>query len=129
MYVKGHSPLEMNVSRYEDSYGENIDILSLRLSFLSISFVGLLFSLYNVKNLHCKKIRRFHGIIPGIRLPVLLPLFLRAFTCRTFLEIMIWLTDSTRKYLCRIIGLYDKITIMSFTTVLCPIPENIYGRL
>ena len=31
-----------------------------------------------------KKIRRFYGKIPGISLPVLLPLFLRAFTCRTF---------------------------------------------
>ena len=28
---------------------------------------------------HCKKIRRFYGKIPGIWLPVLLPLFLRAF--------------------------------------------------
>ena len=37
-----------------------------------------------------KKIRSFYGKIPGIRLPVLLPLFLRAFTCRTFLEIKIW---------------------------------------
>ena len=39
------------------------------------------------------------------------------------------LTDSTRKYLCRVVGLYDKNTIMSFTTVPCLIPENIYGRL
>ena len=42
------------------------------------------------------------------------------------------LTDSTRKYLCRIVhvGLYDKKnTIMSFATVLCLIPENVYGRL
>ena len=37
-----------------------------------------------------KKIRRFYGKIPGIWLLVLLPLFLRAFTCRTFLEIKIW---------------------------------------
>ena len=37
-----------------------------------------------------KKIRRFYGKIPGSWLPVLLPLFLRAFTCRTFLEIKIW---------------------------------------
>ena len=34
------------------------------------------------------------------------------------------LTDSTRKYLCKIVGLYDKKTIMSFATVLCLIPEN-----
>ena len=81
-----------------------------------------------------KKIRRFYGKIPGIWLPVLLLLFLRAFTCRTFLEIKIWrvmLTDHTRKYLCRIVGLYDKkkTTIMSFATVLCLIPVNVYGRL
>ena len=37
-----------------------------------------------------KKIRRCYGKIPGIWLPVLLPLFLRAFTCRTFLEIKVW---------------------------------------
>ena len=43
-----------------------------------------------VRNEHCKKIRRFYGKIPGIWLPVLLPLFLRAFTCRTYLEIKIW---------------------------------------
>ena len=36
------------------------------------------------------KIRRFYGKIPGIWLPDHLPLFLRAFTCRTFLEIKIW---------------------------------------
>ena len=40
--------------------------------------------------LHCKKIRRFYGKISGIWLPVLLPLFLRAFTCRILLEIKIW---------------------------------------
>ena len=40
--------------------------------------------------LHFKKIRRFYGKIPGIWLPVLLPLFLRGFTSRTFLEIKIW---------------------------------------
>ena len=39
---------------------------------------------------HCKSIRRFYGKIPGIWLPVLLPLFLRAFASRTFLEIKIW---------------------------------------
>ena len=38
-----------------------------------------------------KKISRFYGEIPGIWLPVLLPLFLRAFICRIFLEIKIWL--------------------------------------
>ena len=42
------------------------------------------------------------------------------------------LTDSTRKYLCRIVGLYDekknkKKTIMYFATHLCLIPENVYG--
>ena len=37
-----------------------------------------------------KKSVDFYGKIPGIWLPVLLPLFLRAFTCRTFLEIKIW---------------------------------------
>ena len=45
---------------------------------------------------------------------------------------MVMLTDSTRKYLCRIVGLYDKKKkkiIMSFATVLCLIPENLYGRL
>ena len=40
------------------------------------------------------------------------------------------LTDSTREYLRRIVGLYDKtkkIIIMSFATVLCLIPENVFG--
>ena len=37
------------------------------------------------------------------------------------------LTDSTRKYLCRLVGLYEK--NMSFATVLCLIPENVYGGL
>ena len=36
------------------------------------------------ERLHCIKIRSFYGKIPCIWLPVLLPLFLRAFTCRTF---------------------------------------------
>ena len=35
------------------------------------------------------------------------------------------LTDSTRKYLCRIVGLYDKKPIMSLATVLCLSPENV----
>ena len=39
------------------------------------------------------------------------------------------LTDSTRKYLRRIVGLYDKKKIMSFATVLCLVPENVYGCL
>ena len=39
------------------------------------------------------------------------------------------LTDSTRKYLCRIVGLYDKKTVMSFATVPSLIPEIVYGRL
>ena len=40
------------------------------------------------------------------------------------------LTDSTRKCLRRIVGLYEKKkkTIMSFATGLCLIPENVYGR-
>ena len=37
-----------------------------------------------------KIIRRFYGKTSGIWLPVLLPLFLWAFTYRTFLEIKIW---------------------------------------
>ena len=38
------------------------------------------------------------------------------------------LTDSTRKYLSRIVGLYDtKKTIMSFATVLCLIPKKFTG--
>ena len=44
------------------------------------------------------KIRRFYGKIPGIWLPVHLPLFLRAFTCRTFLEIKIWQGYVNRQY-------------------------------
>ena len=31
--------------------------------------------------LHCKNLRRFYGKMPGIWLPVLLPLLLRASTC------------------------------------------------
>ena len=38
-------------------------------------------------------------------------------------------TDSTRKYLCRVEGLYDQKQYMSFATVLCLIPENVYERL
>ena len=41
-----------------------------------------------------KKTRRFYGKIPSICLPLHLPLLLRfygrLYTCRTFLEIMIW---------------------------------------
>ena len=63
--------------------------------------------------LNVKKVRRVYVKRPDIWLPVLLTLFLLAFTCRTFLEIIlrygrVMLTDSTRKYLCRIVGLYDK---------------------
>ena len=40
------------------------------------------------------------------------------------------LTDSTRKYLCRIVGQYDKKkTIMSFATVLCLVLGGVFGRL
>ena len=39
---------------------------------------------------------------------------------------MVMITDSTLNYLCRIVG---QKTIMSFATVLCLIPENVYGRL
>ena len=35
------------------------------------------------------------------------------------------LTDSTRKYLCRVEELYDQKQYMSFATVLCLIPENV----
>ena len=35
------------------------------------------------------------------------------------------LTDSTRKYLCKVEGLYDQKQYMSFATVLCLIPENV----
>ena len=47
---------------------------------------SLVLDTWRIVILHCKKkkIRRFYGKIPGISLPVLLPLFLRAFTCRTF---------------------------------------------
>ena len=37
-----------------------------------------------------KRIRRFYGKIPGIWLPVHLPLFLRASTGTIFLELKIW---------------------------------------
>ena len=46
--------------------------------------------LYSYVNVHCKKIRRFYGKIPGNQLPVHIPLFLRASACRTFLEIKKW---------------------------------------
>ena len=39
------------------------------------------------------------------------------------------LTDSTRKYLCRVEGLYDHKQYMFFATVLRLFPENVYGRL
>ena len=51
---------------------------------------SLVLDTWKIVIMHCKKIRRFYGKIPSISLPVLLPLFLRAFTCRTFLEIKIW---------------------------------------
>ena len=74
-----------------------------------IPIVGILTFISRKNSLNCtvNKIRRFYGKIPGIWLPLLLPLFLRAFTCRTFLESKIW-SDSTRNYFCRIVGLYDK---------------------
>ena len=83
-----------------------------------------------------KKSVDFTVKIPGIWLPVLLPLVLRASylnTCRTFYRYgRVMLTDNTRKYLCRIEGLYDKkkkkiIIIMSFATVRCLIPEMFTG--
>ena len=44
---------------------------------------------------------------------------------------MVGLTDNTRKYHCRVEGLYDQKQHMhmSFATVLCLIPENVYGRM
>ena len=56
---------------------------------------SLVLDTWRIVIMHCKKkkkkkIRRFYGKIPGISLPVVLSLFLRAFTCRTFLEIKIW---------------------------------------
>ena len=52
---------------------------------------SLVLDTWKIVIMRCKKkIRRFYGKIPGIWLPGLLPLFLRAFTCRTFLEIKIW---------------------------------------
>ena len=36
--------------------------------------------------LHCKMIRGFYGKMPGILLPVHLPLFLRASSCRTVIR-------------------------------------------
>ena len=38
------------------------------------------------------------------------------------------LADSTRKYLCRVEGLYDQEQYRSFAAVLCLIPENVYGH-
>ena len=75
---------------------------------------------------------RFYGKIPGIFLPVDLPLFLRASTCRTFLEIKIWygyVNQQHSKYLCRVERLHDQKQYMSFATVLFLIPENVYGHL
>ena len=57
------------------------------------------------------KIRRFYGKISGIWLPILLPLFYGRLPVEHFLISRydrVMLTDSTRKYLCRIVGLYDK---------------------
>ena len=42
------------------------------------------------QHLHCKKICRFYGKIPGNQLPVHIPLFLRASACTTFLDIKKW---------------------------------------
>ena len=51
----------------------------------------LIFRFFTVILIHCKKKkRRYYGKIPGIWLPVHLPLYLRASNCRTFLEIKIW---------------------------------------
>ena len=47
--------------------------------------IKALFGIYTVKTIH-----RFYGKIPGIGLPVLLPLYLQVSTCRTFLEMEIW---------------------------------------
>ena len=78
---------------------------------------------------HCKKIRRFYGKLPGNQLPVHIPLFLRASVCRTFLEIQKWvmLTDNTQKYLLGFKGYMTKSNTCLFATVLCLIPENVYG--
>ena len=56
---------------------------------------------------------------------------LRASACRTFLEIKngrVMLTDNTRKYLLGFKGYMTKSNTCLFTTALCPIPENVYGR-
>ena len=37
----------------------------------------------------------------------------------------VMVTDSTRKYLCKVEGLYDQKQYMSFATILCLIPENV----
>ena len=78
-----------------------------------------------------KKIRRFYGKIPGNQLPVHILLFLRASACRTFLEIKncwVMLTDNIRKHLLAVKGYMTKSNTCLFATVLCLIPENVYGR-
>ena len=59
-------------------------------------------ALRRAKTLHCEKIRRFYCKILGIWLPVHLPLFLRASTCRTFFKNQdngrVMLTDRSRKF-------------------------------
>ena len=69
----------------------NLDFFFTILGFdLSFSRTVLLWIMHFFCSYTVKKICRFFGKIPGIWLPVLLPFFLRAFTCRTFLEIKIW---------------------------------------
>ena len=69
-----------------------------RFRYVDMSFLSAVYLIYfyiqitggRQKRAYHNKIRRFYGKIPGIWPPVLLPLFLRASTCRTFLEIKIW---------------------------------------
>ena len=85
----------------------------------------------NLNKVHCKKIRRFYGKIRDNQLPVHIQLFLRTSACRTFLEMKngrVMLTDNTRKYLLGFKGYMTKSNTCLFATVLCLIPENVYGR-
>ena len=83
--VRGHhwSPAS-SVTRIKTMY------VRARSEVLPSSFASRDYGAQFLPAVHCKKIRRFYGKIPGNQLPVHIPLFLRASACRTFLEIKKW---------------------------------------
>ena len=90
--------MSLSQELYEFSIQMKMEIFKRIIEIQKRKYLMVFFSYSLSKPYTVKIIRRFYGKIPGIWLPVLLPLFLRAFTCRTFLEIKIWQGYVNRQY-------------------------------